>query len=213
MQTAPGSKVASPCWVWAKSITLPPGRTASIAVLMSALPPTARMTASAPRPSVSAKTRSTTFSAAGVDGILEAEAGGDGVALGIEIGGEHACAGAAGEDGVHQADGSLADDQHRIVGGEIEQLYALEHGVHRLDEGGLLEWNAVGNAHHAAARGDEVHHADVLGKAAAGGLKAGGDAGLLVERALRGRAFAAVVALAAGNVVVKDIPGRHRGSR
>ena len=47
----------------------------------------------------------------------------------------------------------------------------------------------------------QVHHADVLGKAAAGGLEARRDAGLLVERTLRGGAFAAVVALAAGNVV------------
>ena len=58
-----------------------------------------------------------------------------------------------------------------------------------------------GMRHHAAVVDDEVHDADVLGKAAAGGLEARGDAGLLVERALRRGALAAVVALAAGNVV------------
>ena len=133
--------------------------------------------------------------------MLQAESRGNGVALGIKVGGEHTRAGAAGQRGMHQADRALADHQHRIVGGEIEQLHALEHGVHRLDEGRLLKGHAVGNAHHAAVGDDEVHHANVLGKAAAGGLEAGRDAGLLVERALRGRLLAAVVALAAGDVM------------
>ena len=86
-----------------------------------------------------------------MDGIFEAVFGGDGVALGIEVGGEHAGAGAAGEHGMHQADGALADDENRVVGAQVEHLYALEHGVDRLDEGGLLERDAVGNGHDAAA--------------------------------------------------------------
>ena len=65
---------------------------------------------------------------------MQPEFGGDGVALGIEIGGEHARSGAAGERGLHQADGALADDQHRVVGGQVEHLHALQDGVHRLDE-------------------------------------------------------------------------------
>ena len=136
-----------------------------------------------------------------MDGIGETEARGDGVALGKKIGGEHARAGARGEYGVHQADGTLADHQHRIVGGEIEQFCALEHGVHRLNKCRLLKRHAVGNAHHAAVGHDEVHHANVLGKAAAGRLKASSCAGFLVERALRWRVLAAVVARAAGNVM------------
>src|SRR5436190_11489133 len=59
-QTAPGSKVASPCTVCANSKTRPPGRTASIAVRIRPLPPTARMAASAPLPSVSSRTAFTT---------------------------------------------------------------------------------------------------------------------------------------------------------
>ncbi len=106
-----------------------------------------------------------------------------------------------GEHGVHQADGALADDQHRVVGDEIEQLCALEHGHQRLDKSRLLKGHIVGDVHDAAVGDDEVHHADVLGKAAAGGLEARGGAGFLVERALRGRLLAAVVALAAGNVM------------
>ena len=106
-----------------------------------------------------------------------------------------------GQRGVHQADGSLANDQNRVVGGQVEHLYALEHGIEGLDEGGLLEGHIVGDANYAAVLHHEVHDADVLGKAAAGGLEAGRDAGLLVERALRGRLLAAVVALAAGNVM------------
>ena len=106
-----------------------------------------------------------------------------------------------GKSRMHQADGALADDEDRIVRREVEQLDAFEHGLQRLNEGSLLEWHAVGNRDHAAVVDDEVHDADVLGKAAAGGLEAGRGAGLLVERALRGGVFAAVVALAAGNVM------------
>ena len=51
-QTAAGSIVASPCWVCANSRTRPPGRVASMAGRISPFPATARMTASAPRPSV-----------------------------------------------------------------------------------------------------------------------------------------------------------------
>ena len=136
--------------------------------------------------------------------MLEAEARGDGVALGKEIGSNDLGAGAKAERGMHEADGALADDENRVVGSEAEHLDAFENGVDRLDEGGLLEGDAVGNADHAAIGDDEVHDADVLGKAAAGGLEARRDAGLLVERALRGGSLAAVVALVAGDVVMHD---------
>ena len=56
---------------------------------------------------------------------------------------------------MHQADGSLADDQNRVIGREVEQLDAFEHGVDRLDEGCLLKGHAVGNRDHAAVVDDE----------------------------------------------------------
>jgi hypothetical protein len=74
---------------------------------------------------------------------MEPELGRDGVALRIKIRGEDARSGAAGERCEHQADGTLADDQHRFVGGKVEQLDAFEDGIHRLDERGLLKGNAV----------------------------------------------------------------------
>ena len=52
--------IASPCCVCANSKTRPPGRAASMAVRIRELPPTAKITASAPRPSVSSRTRCTT---------------------------------------------------------------------------------------------------------------------------------------------------------
>ncbi len=67
------------------------------------------------------------------------------MALGIEVGGEDTGAGAAGEHGMHEADGALADHKHRVVGAEVEHLDALEHGVDGFEEGGLLKWNAIGN--------------------------------------------------------------------
>ena len=183
MQTAPGSKIASPCWVWAKSITLPPGRTASIAVLISALPPTARITASAPRPSVRpARARPHFRSRRGW--ALQSESGGNGVALGIKIGGEHARSGAAGERGKHQADGALANDQHRFVGGQIEQLHAFQTVFTGSMKGGLLKGDAVGNSHHASEGDDPFHDANVFRKAAAGRLEASGRANFFVDRAL-----------------------------
>ena len=66
----------------------------------------------------------------------------------------------------------------------------------------LLERNLIGNLHQAAPH-NPVHHADVLGEAAAGGRKAGGASDLLVDLALREGLLAAVVALAARNVVVR----------
>src|SRR5208337_4526125 len=60
---------------------------------------------------------------AGVNGIREAEARGDGVALGEKIGSEHARADAPGERRMHEADGALPDDQDRIVRLQIKELY------------------------------------------------------------------------------------------
>jgi hypothetical protein len=82
--------------------------------------------------------------------------------------------------------------------------HALEDGVHRLNEGSLLERDSVWNTDDPAVVHDEVQHADVLREPAAGGLEASRDAGLLVERTLRGGSLAAVVALIAGHMMVDD---------
>ena len=102
---------------------------------------------------------------------------------------------------MHQADGALSDDEDRIVGREVEELDALEYSVQRLDKRGLLEGHAVGDRNDAAVVDQEIHHADVLCKAAAGRLETGRGAGLFIERALRGSLLAAVVALPAGYVM------------
>ena len=41
--------------------------------------------------------------------------GRNGMTLRIKVRGEHACSGAPGKDGVHDADGALSDHQHRVV--------------------------------------------------------------------------------------------------
>ncbi len=168
MQTAAGSKGASPCWVEAKSMTRPPGRMASIAVWMRALPPTATRATSAPRPSVAAF-RAATTSLPGVEWVVEAELRGDGVALGVEVAGEDGGTGTLGKGSEQDADGSLADDEDGLVGLEVEQLHGLVAGVDGLEEGGLLEWDVVRDANDAALD-DPIHDADVLGEASAGGL-------------------------------------------
>src|SRR5208282_2189659 len=123
------------------------------------------------------------------------------MALGVEVGGEDLARDAAREDGMHQAYGSLTDDQHRIIGREIQKLDAFEDSIDGLDEGGLLKGNTFGNAHDAAVRDHEIHHPDVFGKPPARGLEACGDPRLFIEWTLRGRAFTAVVALTTGYMV------------
>ena len=91
MHTAAGSKVASPCWVCAKSITLPPGRTASIAA------PNQRIAAHGQNHGIrAAPFRRLQYAldyvfSLRVDGLMQPEPGRNGVALGIKVGGEHAC--------------------------------------------------------------------------------------------------------------------------
>jgi len=123
--------------------------------------------------------------------------------IGVEVAGENLCSGAKGERGVEDADWALADDEDRLIRLEIDGFQALEDGVDRLDEGSLVEGDAVGDADDAAVADDPVHDADVLGEAAAGGFKACGNAGGLVDGALRVGLLAAVVTVAA---IGKDGP-------
>ncbi len=204
MQTAPGSKTASLCCVWAKSMTLPPGRTAAMQVLMSACAAYGQNDGVGAAAFSLGKDPLDYIFRSGIDRVVQPEFGGDGVAFGIKIGGEDAGSSAAGQGGVHEADGALADDQHSVVGCQVEHLYALEDGVDGLQECSLLEGNAVGNRHDTTAGGDPLHDADVLGKSAATGLKTGCRADFFIEWALRRSLLAAVVALAAWHVVVDD---------
>ena len=66
----------------------------------------------------------------------------------------------------------------------------------------MLKGDACGNPDYASQGNDPFHHANVLRKAAAGGLKARGCANFFVDRALGKGPLATVVTLAAGNVVV-----------
>ena len=73
-----------------------------------------------------------------------------------------------------------------------------------LNEGGLLEGDIVRNRDHTAARGHPIHHANILREAAAGRFEASCNADFFIEGALSRGAFAAIEALAAGNVMVDD---------
>src|SRR5262249_1903697 len=98
------------------------------------------------------------------------------------------------------SDRSLADHKDRFAFLELQRLNPLQASIDRLDVAGLLIGNVVGNFDYALLH-DPIHHANVLGEAAAAGLVAGGHAHLLVGRALGKNLALAVVAFAAGNVM------------
>ncbi len=127
------------------------------------------------------------------------------VTLGIEIAGKHSSPGLPGERSQKNSNRSLTDDKHRLVRLEIEELNRLIAGIHRLDEGRLLERNLIRNLHQSAAH-DPIHHANVLREAATRRRKASGTADLLVHLALRERLLAAVETLATGDVMVGHHP-------
>ena len=85
-------------------------------------------------------------------------------------------------------------------GCEAQGLNPLHAGIHRLDETGLLEGDAVGDFY-GSLLDDPIHDADVFGEASAGGLESGGASDLLVGGALGEGLVAAVVTLAAGDVM------------
>jgi hypothetical protein len=108
--------------------------------------------------------------------------------------------------GEDDADASLPNDEHGVVGLEREQLDGLEAGVDGLDESRLLEGNVVGDFDESggscSVADDPVHDADVLGKAAAGRFTyACRCADLLVGFALRESLLAAVEANTTGDVM------------
>ncbi len=77
---------------------------------------------------------------------------------------------------------------------------ALHAGIYRLDEAGLLERDAVGDADRALLD-DPVHHANVFGEPAARRLESGRATDFLIGGALGESLVPAVVALAARDVV------------
>ncbi len=137
-----------------------------------------------------------------IERMIEPKLCGNRVALRIQIAGQHGRSGPSCQSGQQNADRSLTDHQHCLVRLQIEQLDRLVAGIDRLKKCRLLKRNLVGNLHQTAPH-NPVHHADVLGEAAAGRRKARGASYLLVDLALREGLLAAVVAFAAGDVMVR----------
>src|ERR1017187_9600312 len=102
---------------------------------------------------------------------------------------------------MHQPDGTLSDDENCVVRNKIEQFHTLKNCIERFDKSCLLKRHAIRNPNDSAIGGHKVHDTDIFGKSTARGFEARGHANLLVERALGGCAFAAVVALPAWDVV------------
>ena len=105
--------------------------------------------------------------------------------------------------GEDEADRSLSQNHHNVFRLRIDQLHALETGVHRFDEAGLIEGNALGNFFDAVLD-DPVHDADVLRESAACRFISRRDADFLVNRALGIQLALAIKTLAARNVVKDD---------
>ncbi len=85
----------------------------------------------------------------------------------------------------------------------FELHHAFQAGIHRFDEAGAIEGDAVGDFFHAATD-DPVHHADILRKSAAGRFVARRYADLFVHGALSVELVAAIEAFEARDVVKGD---------
>ena len=70
-------------------------------------------------------------------------------------------------------------------GTSLQCFDTLHAGIHRLDERRLLKRHTVWNANYAAAADDPIHHPNVFGEAAAAGFVARGRSNFLVRRTLR----------------------------
>ncbi len=107
-----------------------------------------------------------------------------------------------GKGGQQDSDRALTDHQHRLVRLQAEQLDRFVTCVDGLEKRRLLERNFIRNFYQTTTH-NPVHYANVLGEASAGGREAGSASHLLVDLTLREGLLAAVVALAAGDVVVR----------
>ncbi len=160
------------------------------------------MARSAPRPSVSSRQTSWTSSRAGSTVRSAPSSSASARRAGERIGGDHRGALADGELLHDQADAADARHEDDVLLVDVELADALEAGVHRLDEDGLIGGHVVRDGYEPALRDDPRHDADVLGEAAARGLEARRHADLLVLRALRVEPALAVPRQAIRDVVV-----------
>ncbi len=93
-----------------------------------------------------------------------------------------------------------------LAGLKSQRLNAFHAGIDRLDKRGLFKRDAVRDAHHAITRHDPIHHSNVFREAAATGLESGGRADLLIGWALREDLMPAVVTIAAWDVMEDHHP-------
>jgi hypothetical protein len=101
----------------------------------------------------------------------------------------------------HQADWSLANDQHGVALENVEATDRLKDGVHRFKHGAFLESILRGNPNDAGQ--DEWHDADVFGETAARRFKSSRDARALVLQALCECPVAARMAIQTWDVMVQ----------
>jgi hypothetical protein len=85
---------------------------------------------------------------------------------------------------------------------QVQGLNALHAGVDGLDEAGLLERDAVGDAD-GALRDDPIHNPHVIGETAAGRLESGRAADSLVGRTL-GKGLVLAIETVAARYVMED---------
>jgi len=94
----------------------------------------------------------------------------------------------------------LADGKNGLAGLEVQSLDALHAGINWFHEACLLERNTIWNSD-CTVLNNPVHDPYILGKAAAGRLKASGAADLFVRTALRKRLVLAIETLPARDVM------------
>src|SRR6202035_2770460 len=105
-------------------------------------------------------------------------------ALGIQIGSYYGRTRPFGQRSQNDPNGSLPDNQHRFITLQLKRFNRFQARIHRLDKCSLLVRNMVRNFNYAFTY-DPIHHADVLGKTAAAGLKTRRGADLFVDQTLR----------------------------
>ena len=153
-------------------LTVPPGAAIATASSHASGRPTASTTRSAPRPSVSSRTRSTSAGPrVARDGLGGAEAARGGEPLGVRV--EHDRRGAGGGDqrAQHQPERAGAEDRGAVAGCERDDVERVDGARERLGERG----GAAGRARRAAGAGCARRSA--RGRAAAPRTRRAGRAG------------------------------------
>src|ERR1035438_4241346 len=132
--------------------------------------------------------------------MLESKAFSYSKPLGIQIGSNNRGPCPPCQDTQYDADRTLPDGQHGLAGLQAEGFDAFHTGIHWLDETSLLKRDALRDFH-SALIDDPIHDADVLGEASTRGFEAGSASDLFVGGALGEGLVAAVVTVAAGDVM------------